>query len=132
MIVVMTSGVFDIWHRGHRLHLEAAAKIGDRLVVGVTRDRFVNKGPHRPTIPQGERLALIKLLRIVDHAFLCNDSLDALQMIDPDIFVKGKDYRGKIEKRHADYCRNHGIKIRFTNTPLYSATMIIRDRLRHG
>ena len=130
--VVLANGVFDILHAGHYLYLAAAAQMGDRLVVAVTRDKYVNKGPHRPTNPQDERILLIRALRVVDQAILCDDSLDALDAIKPSIFVKGADYIGKIEKRHADYCKAHGIEIRFTDTPIYSATKIINDRARHG
>ena len=129
--LVLANGVFDILHYGHILYLEEAAKMG-YLVVAVTRDLHVNKGPGRPTNPEIHRLAVIKALRCVRGAVLCDDSLDALERLKPDIFVKGKDYKGKIEKRHADFCAANRITIRFTDTPIYSATKIINDRLRTG
>lgn len=122
---VLANGVFDILHMGHLLYLEEAAKMGNWLAVGITRDAHVNKGPGRPVNGELHRLALIQALKIVDEAFLCDDPIEALEYIKPDIFVKGKDYRGKIEKRHADHCRNFGIEIRFTNTPLMSSSKII-------
>ena len=130
--VVLANGVFDILHVGHVMYLEAARQMGDHLLVGVTRDAYVNKGPHRPVNKELDRVRVIDALRCVDGAFLCDDSLDALENIKPNIFVKGADYIGKIEKRHSDYCKAHGIEIRFTDTPIYSATKIINDRLRHG
>ena len=130
--VVLTSGVFDILHIGHLLYLEAAKRMGDRLVVGVTRNEFVNKGPHRPTNDELHRVAIVRALRCVDDAFLCDDSLDALESVSPNIFVKGSDYIGKLEKPHEDYCKAHGIEIRFTDTPIYSATKIINDRFRQS
>ena len=132
MIVVMANGVFDILHRGHLLYLEAGERMGDLLVVAVTMDKFVDKGPNRPTNSQDDRLALVKALRPVNHAQLVEGAIEGFEYYKPDIFVKGKDYRRKIEKRHRDYCKAHGIEIRFTNTPLYSATRIINDRIRHG
>lgn len=132
MKVVLANGVFDILHVGHVMYLEAAARMGDRLVVAVTRNAHVNKGPHRPMFDEKERIKVIRSLFVVNHAFLCDDSLDALEIAKPNIFVKGRDYIGKIEKRHQEYCDRHGIKIRFTNEPLYSATKIINDRLRTG
>lgn len=131
-VIVLANGVFDILHVGHVLYLEQAADMGDYLWVGVTRDAFVNKGPNRPSYYQDDRLMVVRALRCVKDAFLCNDSLDALELVKPDIFVKGADYRDKIEKRHADYCKAHGIVIRFTNTPIYSATKIINERIRQG
>src|SRR5262249_41140324 len=46
--VVQAHGTFDLLHLGHVRHLEAACKLGDVLIVTVTADRFVNKGPGRP------------------------------------------------------------------------------------
>lgn len=129
---MLANGVFDILHIGHLLYLEAAAKLGDKLVVAVTRDEHVNKGPHRPTNPEAHRAAIVGAIWCVDDVILCDDSLDALAMVKPAIFVKGNDYIGKVEKRHEDYCREHGIAIAFTNTPIYSATKIINDRLKYG
>lgn len=132
MKVVLANGVFDIFHVGHLLYLEAAAKMGDKLIVGVTKNEFVNKGPHRPMFDEMERLSIVSAIRCVDSVFLCNDSLEALQRVKPDIFVKGKDYIGKIEQKHQDYCNQQGIKIAFTDEPIYSATKIINDRFRES
>ena len=49
-IVVQAHGTFDLLHLGHVRHLEAARKLGDVLVVTVTADHFVNKGPGRPVV----------------------------------------------------------------------------------
>ena len=129
--IVLTNGVFDVLHYGHLLYLQAASRMG-HLAVAVTRNRSVNKGPHRPTNDEKHRLALIRELRCVDEAFLVDDPIEAFKLIDPDIFVKGKDYKNSIQKVHRDYCIEHGIQIRFTNTPIFSATKIINDRLRYG
>ena len=129
--MVLANGVFDILHIGHVLYLEQAAQMGE-LWVGVTRDAFVNKGPHRPVIGQDDRVNVVRALRCVSGAFLCDNAIEALARVQPDIFVKGADYIGKIEQVHADYCKAHSIEIRFTDTPIYSATKIINDRFRHG
>lgn len=130
--LVLASGVFDILHVGHVMYLEAAAKMGDWLVVAVTRDAHVNKGPNRPTFGQLERLRVVQALRCVNHAILVDSGLEALELVKPDIFVKGKDYIGKIQKVHQDFCAANKIEIRFTDTEKYSATEIIRDRARFG
>jgi cytidyltransferase-like protein len=51
--VVHAHGTFDLLHVGHVRHLEAARSLGDVLVVTVTADRFVNKGPGRPVFTEG-------------------------------------------------------------------------------
>ena len=131
-IVVLANGVFDILHIGHLLYLEAAAKMGDILVVSITADAFVNKGPGRPMFPEAQRAKMVGALKCVDRTIIVNSALEALETVKPDIFVKGPDYIGNIQTIHADYCRNHGIEIRFTDTPIYSATKIINDRLGFG
>ena len=50
--IVHCHGVFDLLHIGHIKHLEAARQYGDVLIVTLTPDRFVNKGPHRPAFPE--------------------------------------------------------------------------------
>ena len=50
--VVLAHGVFDLLHMGHVRHLEAAKAEGDLLVVTLTADRHVNKGPGRPVFPE--------------------------------------------------------------------------------
>ena len=106
--------------------------MGDRLIVSVTRNAYVNKGPGRPFFNEGQRLSIIQAMRCVDDAFLTNGALEALEIVKPDIFVKGNDYVGKIEQRHSDYCRAHGILIAFTDQPVFSTTEIINARLRQG
>ena len=41
-------GVFDLLHPGHIRHFEAAKQEGDVLIVTVTQDKYVTKGPGRP------------------------------------------------------------------------------------
>ena len=119
MKVVLCNGCFDALHIGHLLYLEAARKLGDRLVVSVTRNRSVNKGPHRPTYDEKHRLKMIRALRCVDQAILVDDPIEAFKKVKPDVFVKGADYRGNIRQLDKDYCAEHGIKIVLTSTPLY-------------
>mgnify|MGYP001591352903 CR=1 FL=1 len=132
MKVILANGVFDILHVGHIMYLEKAKAMGDCLVVAVTRDRHVNKGPGRPTNPEEHRLAVIKAVRWVDDAILVDEPIEAFDLIRPDIFCKGRDYIGKIQQRHMDECARRGIQIAFTDTPIFSATKIINDRLRTG
>ena len=50
--IVLCHGVFDLLHIGHIRHLEQAKGLADILVVTVTPDRYVNKGPHRPAFAE--------------------------------------------------------------------------------
>ncbi len=93
--IVQCHGVFDLLHPGHIRHLQEAKNQGDILVVTVTPDEFVNKGPGRPVFHQGLRMESLAALRFVDYVVL-NDSTDAVSSISrikPDIYVKGIEYK---------------------------------------
>ena len=118
---VLANGCFDRFHYGHLIHLEDARKMGDELWVSVTDDAHVLKGAGRPFYPQLQRLAVIKSIRCVDHAFLCSSLIEALEYAKPDILVKGIDYQEGLHDVHTNYCKERGIEIRFTQTPKLSA-----------
>ena len=100
--------------------------MGDELWVSVTPDSQVNKGPHRPVFKDSYRAHMLSWLRCVDRAAIYTSTLDALRLVKPAIFVKGKEYDGKIEKAHLDFCKDNGIEIKFTDTPKFSSTALLR------
>jgi cytidyltransferase-like protein len=57
-------GVFDVFHVGHKKHIESCKKKVSCLVVSVTADKYVNKGPGRPIFNEGHRAELISSLDI--------------------------------------------------------------------
>ena len=125
MRIVLACGCFDLLHVGHLRHLTEARKMGDRLVVGVTMDRYVGK-PGRPVITENERLEMVDSLRCVSASGLCIDSLDALRVWKPDIFVKGHDYVDKgLLPEEIKYCRENNIEVRFTHANAQTTTGII-------
>lgn len=130
--VVLANGCFDVFHIGHLLHLQAASMLGDKLVVAVTQSEHVNKGPGRPIFNDAQRSAIINELRCVDEVLIVKDSLEALTKVKPDIFVKGREYDGKILPQDHAYCRQHGIEIAFTDEPVFSSTALINDISRLG
>jgi rfaE bifunctional protein nucleotidyltransferase chain/domain len=92
--VVQAHGTFDLLHLGHVRHLEAACKLGDVLIVTVTADRFVNKGPGRPVFGEVLRAEMLANLANVDWVGI-NESADAVSAIEtirPSVYVKGQDY----------------------------------------
>ena len=123
---MLCHGVFDPFHVGHLWHLKQAKTPSSRLVVAVTRAGFVHKGYGRPVFSDAERMEVLNALRIVDQVLLVSNSLEALETVKPDVFCKGAEYRGKIRKEDADYCKAHKIKIRFTRGKTYSSTNLLR------
>ena len=95
--VVHAHGVFDLLHIGHIRYLQAAKRLGDVLIVTVTPDRFVGKGPHRPVFDEKLRAQAIAALGCVDLVAINSwpTATETLRRIRPDIFVKGAEYRDR-------------------------------------
>ncbi len=95
--IVFTNGCFDLLHAGHVTYLEAARKMGDRLVVGLNTDRSVSalKGPARPVIHEQDRARVMAALEAVDAIILFDEDtpIELINRIRPDVLVKGSDYR---------------------------------------
>jgi len=123
---VLVNGCFDPFHYGHLEHFTRARRHGDILIVGVTRDIHVNKGPGRPIFNVFARAAVVRALAIVDEVLHCDDSLDALKSVKPAVFALGKEYRGKVRREDAAYCEAHGIEIVFTDGPVFSSTKLLK------
>ncbi|HTZ11447.1 MAG TPA: D-glycero-beta-D-manno-heptose 1-phosphate adenylyltransferase [Candidatus Margulisiibacteriota bacterium] len=98
-IIVFTNGCFDILHYGHAKYLEEAKDKGDILVVAVNSDSSVKKikGENRPVVQEKDRLRLIAALESVDYALLFKEltPLKVIEVLKPDILVKGADWKNK-------------------------------------
>ena len=128
MAIVLANGVFDCLHIGHVAHLQAARLLGTALVVGLTADEFVNKGPGRPVFPWLYRADMLKALRCVDSVVYCTNAIEAIELVRPKIYVKGAEYAGKLPE--AKLCDELGIQVVCLNTqPVYSSTDILTGRL---
>jgi rfaE bifunctional protein nucleotidyltransferase chain/domain len=135
--VVLCHGVFDLLHIGHLRYFEEARSFGDVLVVTLTTDRFVNKGPHRPAFPEQLRGELIAALDCVDYVAInpTPTAVDAIRILQPDVYVKGPDYAdptkdvtGKILEEEAAV-REAGGRIAFTTGEIYSSTRLINRHM---
>jgi len=93
--IVLCHGVFDLLHIGHIKHLEKARGQGDKLIVTLTSDRYVNKGPGRPVFNENLRCEAIAALDVVDYVAI-NDSptaVNPIKVLKPNIYCKGTDYK---------------------------------------
>lgn len=95
--IVMTNGVFDILHRGHVTYLAQARALGASLVVAVNTDASVKrlgKGDDRPLNTCDDRMAVLAALESVSLVveFDEDTALQAVEVVRPDIYVKGGDY----------------------------------------
>lgn len=95
--IVMTNGCFDILHVGHVDYLQKAKAMGDRLLIAVNDDASVArlKGDARPFNPLSARMAVLAALGVVDWVVPFSEDTPArlIEMIMPDVLVKGGDYR---------------------------------------
>jgi len=99
--IVLCHGDFDLLHIGHIRRFEQAKRLEDVLVVTVTPDRYVNKGPHRPVFSEDLRAEAIAALDCVDYVTINKwpTAVEAIQLLRPDFYVKGSDDR-ETEKDH--------------------------------
>ncbi|CAN5817371.1 adenylyltransferase/cytidyltransferase family protein [soil metagenome] len=94
--IVLTNGHFDLIHVGHLRYLQAAAELGDVLVVAVNDDAMTTerKGLDRPVLPEAERAELLAGLACVDYVTIFPEPTASrvVELLRPDIYVKGGDY----------------------------------------
>lgn len=131
--IVHCHGVFDLLHIGHIKHLEAARRYGDVLVITLTPDRFVNKGPHRPAFPERLRAEALASLACVDFVAINEwpTAVETIQRLRPDFYIKGavreagkRDHTDAIDKE-ADAVRAVGGELVLTDEETFSASTLI-------
>ncbi len=133
--IVHCHGVFDVLHAGHLAYFESAKKFGDILVVSITADPHVNKGPGRPYFNSSIRSNMLAALEIIDFVYVNNNptATSCIEILKPHFYVKGPDYRDKsqdptgaiYEEEHA--VESHGGKLVFTNDDTYSSSFLINN-----
>ncbi len=97
--VVFTNGCFDIIHRGHVDYLAKAASFGDVLLIGVNTNNSVKriKGNTRPIQDEYSRALILAAFSFVDIVILFDEDTpyELIKKIQPDILVKGSDYKAE-------------------------------------
>ncbi|MFH0754954.1 MAG: PfkB family carbohydrate kinase [Candidatus Omnitrophota bacterium] len=131
--IVHCHGVFDLLHPGHIKHFESAKKQGDVLVVTVTQDKHVNKGPGRPVFNQDLRAESVAALGCVDYVAVNEwpTAVEAITLLKPSFYIKGKEYArkekdltGKIAEEE-DAVKAAGGVIHFTDDITFSSSSLI-------
>jgi len=131
--VVHCHGCFDIVHPGHVHHLEFARSLGDILIVSVSSDQNVSKGPSRPLIPDDLRARSLAALQCVDAVYLNTKptSEGLLESLRPDIYVKGREYETSKDPRflrERDTVIQNGGRVVFSGGDVvYSSTALINS-----
>ena len=116
-------------------HFKKAKSFGDFLIVSVTKDEFIKKGPGRPIFNHSDRLEYLKEIKIIDDVYLSNgnSAIDVIKTIKPDIYVKGEEYskinkdKSKKIKEEIKCVKRFGGQVKFTFEKTYSSTNIINS-----
>ena len=128
MKVVFTNGCFDILHRGHIEYLAKASELGDVLIVGVNSDLSVHKikGEYRPINDENSRSIILASLDFVTAVVIFDEETpyELIKTIQPDILVKGKDYKAEEIIGHDIVLAKGGRVETIELTPGYSTTGI--------
>lgn len=133
--VVHCHGTFDLIHPGHIIHFQEAKELGDILVVTVTDENNVNKGPGRPYFNDHLRAQSISALSVVDYVVLIPfpTAVEAIQCIRPDIYCKGIEYKndendvtGNILDERATV-ENLGGKLSYVGSVVFSSTRLLNN-----
>jgi rfaE bifunctional protein kinase chain/domain/rfaE bifunctional protein nucleotidyltransferase chain/domain len=131
--IVLCHGVFDLLHIGHIKYLNKAKTFGDFLIVSVTADEFVNKGPKRPIFNENYRAEALANLHCIDAVFISKEfsAVNIIKKIKPGVYCKGSDYKnlknditGKIilEKKAVEKFKG---RLVFINEITFSSSKII-------
>lgn len=95
--IVLCHGVFDLLHPGHLAYFKSAKKFGGYLIVSITTDKHVNKGPGRPRFNSNIRAQMVAELECVDSVVISDypTAIETIKLLKPDFYAKGPDYKDK-------------------------------------
>ena len=133
--VVLCHGTFDLMHAGHIRHLQRARQEGDALMVTVTGDAYVNKGPGRPVFNEQLRAENLAALACVDYVAINSSAtaIEALHTIQPSIYAKGNDYRSHSDDVTGNIAREqaaaeaHGGQVFYTDEITFSSSSLLNE-----
>ena len=126
-------------HIGHIKHFISAKQFGDILIVSLTPDIFVNKGPGRPIFSEKLRIEFLQNISVIDHIVLNNSptSVNLINLLKPDIYCKGPDYKihkdditGEI-KNETKALNKYGGKVKYTDDITSSSSSLINEHYRN-
>jgi rfaE bifunctional protein nucleotidyltransferase chain/domain len=131
--IVHCHGCFDFLHLGHLRHFKAARQQGDILIVTVTLDQFVNKGPGHPFYSAMDRAEMLAALDIVDYVCLnpWPTAAETIETLKTDIYVKGREYSDGTAlqdsrfRREVEAVEKTGGRIYFTDEITFSSSNIL-------
>ncbi|WP_188194010.1 PfkB family carbohydrate kinase [Nonomuraea sp. SYSU D8015] len=129
--LIATGGCFDLLHAGHVSLLRRARALGDALVVCVNSDDSVRrlKGPDRPIVDARDRVEVLRALSCVDAVLVFEEDTPAraIELLRPDVWVKGGDYEGEFLPESEVLGRLGAETVVLSTLPGRSTTNLIRE-----
>ncbi|MFH1856157.1 MAG: D-glycero-beta-D-manno-heptose 1-phosphate adenylyltransferase [Candidatus Omnitrophota bacterium] len=140
--IVFTNGCFDVLHAGHVQYLEKAKAFGDILVIGLNSDASVKKikGDKRPIVGEKDRASVLAALEAVDFVVIFDTPtpLSLIEIIRPDVLVKGADWKtkdivgGNLVQSYGGKIKRVAFKKGCSSTNIISAILTaFSDKARH-
>ena len=89
-VIGLCHGVFDILHSGHIEHFKDVKKKCDILVVSITDDKFVKKGPYQPYNSSLNRAKVLQALKFIDYIYINQDltPIHLIHALKPNFYFK--------------------------------------------
>lgn len=129
--IIFTNGCFDILHPGHVDYLTQARDLGGYMVVGLNTDNSVkklNKAPNRPVNDEMARAKVLAALACIDAIILFDEETpyELIKLLQPDVIVKGNDYKPEEVVGHDIVKARGGEVITIPLLEGYSTTALIK------
>lgn len=135
-MIVYTTGVYDLLHRGHFAFLTKARSLGDRLIVGIQSDESVQKQKGRqPILSQVERKDQLECLPFIDEVLIYEgtDQLPYYKKVQPDIVVQADDWiRSDDRTQMINYLRENDIRLVIFPYSYGISSTEIKRRVEHS
>ncbi len=137
--IVQCHGTFDLVHPGHIYHLEEARELGDLLVITITGENHVNKGPGRPYFNDILRARSLAALESVDYVVVVPfpAAVEAIECVRPHVYCKGREYKsteidvtGNIHDDIATVEKCGG-KVHYIGSVVFSSSKLINEHFDH-
>lgn len=134
-IIVQCHGTFDLIHPGHIVHFEEAKRLGDVLVITVTGEKHVNKGPGRPYFNDDLRVKSIAALEVVDYVVVIpySAAVEAIECVKPNFYCKGKEYENVENDPTGNILddvmtvEKYGGKMAYVGSAVFSSTKLLNS-----
>lgn len=136
--IIHCHGCFDLMHIGHIKYLQSAKRMGDVLIVTLTPDRYITRGPGRPVFSEVHRCESIAALDCVDYVAVNKwpTAVETIYLLKPHLYVKGSDFgsvegdlTGRLKEEEKAVCSIGG-GMAFTEEEVFSSSKLLKEHFK--